>query len=97
MLLLKINQRWPIETQRRYDELTTKRQAETLTAEEQQELLGLIDQSEQVDAERAQMIGDLAQSRRVPVPELMQDLGIRTLCLDEAYRQPGVPRLRHCD
>ena len=76
-LLLKINQRWPIDTQRRYDELATKRQAETLTAEEQQELLGLIDQSEQADAERAQMIGDLAQLRNVPVPELMQDLGIR--------------------
>ena len=76
-LLLKINQRWPPELQGRYDVLTAKRRAETLTPDEHQELLGLITKSEQADAERTQLVGALAQLRAVPVPELMQDLGIR--------------------
>jgi hypothetical protein len=76
-LLLKINQHWPVELQRRYDELTLKRQAETLTPDERMELLALITQTEQADADRAQAIGNLAQLRSVSVLQLMQDLGIR--------------------
>ena len=77
-LLLKINQRWSPESQKRFDELMTKRQAELLTPTEHQELLTMIDRSEQADAERAQWIGNLAELRGTSVLELMQDLGIRT-------------------
>ena len=76
-LLIKINQHWPIDLQHRYDKLTLKRQAETLTTEEHQELLAFIAQVEQADAERAQAMGSLAQLRSVPLPQLMQDLGVQ--------------------
>jgi len=76
-LLEKINQGLAPDAQRRYDELTTKRRAETLTSEEHQELLALIDRIERADAERAQTLIDLARLRKVSVPTLMSDLGIR--------------------
>ena len=82
-LLEKINQGLAPDAQRRYDELTTKRRAETLTSEEHQELLTLIDRIERADAERAQILIDLARLRKVSVPTLMSDLGIRPPTNDE--------------
>jgi hypothetical protein len=76
-LLEKINQGLSPEAQQRYDDLTARRQAETLTPEEHQELLTLIDHIERTDAERARNLTDLARLRKVSVPTLMSDLGIR--------------------
>ena len=78
-LLLKINQGLSIDTQRRYDDLVAKRKAETLTTDEHQELLGLIDQIEKSDAERAKHLVDLAHLRGTSLTALMEELGIRPL------------------
>lgn len=77
VLLEKINQGLPPDVQHRYDELTAKRRAETLTPEEHRELLALIDRVEQADAERVQVLSELAQRRNVSVTALMAELGIR--------------------
>lgn len=76
-LLEQINQGLPPDVQQRYDELTAKRRAETLTPEEHEELLDLINRIEQADAERIQVLAELAQLRGVSVPALMDELGIR--------------------
>jgi len=75
-LLEKINQGLPPDVQHRYDEITAKRRAETLTPEEHRELLALIDRVEQADAERVQVLSELAQRRNVSVTALMAELGI---------------------
>lgn len=76
-LLEKINQGLSPAAQQRYDELTAKRRAETLTSEEHQELITLIDRIERADAERVQVLSELAQRRKVSVTALMAALGIR--------------------
>lgn len=75
-LLQQINQGLPEDIQHRYSELRAKRHAETLAPEEHQELLTLIDTIEQADADRLQHLIELAQLRRVPLPDLMHQLGI---------------------
>lgn len=75
-LLLKINQGVPAETQRRYDVLIAKRRANTLTPEEYEELLRLTDEIEQFDATRMTYMVELARLRNMPLPALMNELGI---------------------
>ncbi len=75
-LLEKINAGVPQAVRQRHDALSARRRAETLTSEEHQELLTLIDRTEQVDAERARALADLARLRKISVPELMAALGI---------------------
>lgn len=75
-LLQKINQGLAPQEQQRYDELTFKRHEQSLTPKEHAELLELVEQIEQADAERAALLGTLAQLRRVPVKMLMKELGI---------------------
>lgn len=76
-VLLKINQGIPGELQCRFNELLTKRQDFTLTDAEQEELIRLTDQIEQLDAERIQLLGKLAQLWNKPLVGVMQDLGIQ--------------------
>ena len=75
-LLMKINQGVPAETQRRYDALLAKRRANSLTPEEYEELLRLTDEIEQFDATRITYLVELARLRDMPLPVLMNELGI---------------------
>jgi hypothetical protein len=75
-LLQQISQGLPEGTQHRYDGLRTKLYSETLTPEEHQELLALVDIIEQADANRLQHLMALSQIRQVPLPALMEQLGI---------------------
>ena len=75
-LLMKINQGVPVETQRRYDALIAKRRANSLTPEEYEELLRLTDDIEQFDATRITYLVELARLRDMPLPVLMNELGI---------------------
>lgn len=77
-LLQQINRGLPEETQHRYNELRAKVQAETLTPEEHQELLALVDVVEQGDVDRLHHLIELSQLRQVPLPVLMEQLGIQT-------------------
>ncbi len=74
-LLLCINQGVPLDVQQRYDALIAKRQSETLTPEEYTELLYLTNQIEQLDAKRIEQLARLAQIRRIPLSQLMHELG----------------------
>src|SRR5438067_13519924 len=64
------------ETQQRIDELVAKRQAATITPEERAALIALTDQSEQRAARRVAALAALAQLRRMPLPDLMDSLGL---------------------
>jgi hypothetical protein len=75
-LLLQINQGFPAQTQRRFDELVAKRQAETITPEELQELIQITDQIEQRDAQRLVALVELTQLRGTSLDALMATLGI---------------------
>lgn len=77
-LLLKINQGIPLETQKRYDELIAKRQDETLTADEHRGLLQLVEQIENLEAQRVKYLAELARLRQTSLPALMESLGMRT-------------------
>ncbi len=76
-LFLKINRGLPFDQQRRYDELTEKRRAETLTPEEYNELLRITEQVEKLHVERLEHLCKLADLRQVPLPALMDQLGIQ--------------------
>jgi hypothetical protein len=78
MLLQKINQPIPSATQTRYNQLRNKLHAETLSPNEHQELLTLTDTIEQAEADRLQTLLELADLRRVTLPELMQQLNLPT-------------------
>jgi len=78
MLLQKINQPISLATQTRYHQLRNKLHAATLTPEEHQELLTLTDTIEQAEADRLQALIELADLRRVALPELMQQLNLQT-------------------
>jgi hypothetical protein len=55
-LLIKINQAFPPDVQKRLNELIAKRQAETLMPGEHEELLRLVEQSERAEAARAEAL-----------------------------------------
>lgn len=76
-LLLQINRGIPSEIRARYEELLAKREAETLTPEEHEELLGLVEQVEALQVERAEQLARLARIRGVSLSALMDELGIR--------------------
>jgi hypothetical protein len=78
-LLLRINQGLAQEEQERYQALIDRRDARTLTPQEHEELLRLSDRVEQTEADRAAALVELAQLRKVPVDELLRELGIRPL------------------
>ena len=77
-LIEQINEGFPPELWRRYNELVTKRRAETLTVDEQAELISLSDQIEEFNTRRLEFLADLARLRQISLAELMQQLGITT-------------------
>jgi hypothetical protein len=76
-LLDKINQGIPSELRTQYQTLHAKREAETLTQQEHQALIQLSNQIEQLGVQRLEALANLAQLRRVSLPELMEILGIQ--------------------
>jgi hypothetical protein len=66
----------PEDLSRRLDELTAKRDVEALTDDEYAELLRLSDEVEKREADRLEALGELATIRQMPLPALMQDLGL---------------------
>lgn len=77
-LLLKINQGIPEPLLQRYEALLKKRRRDKLTRAEQQELLALTRQIEQHDVARLNCLAALAQLRGLALPDLLQQLGIKT-------------------
>jgi len=75
-LLLKINEGVPDHIQKRLNELRERQRAEILTQDEYSELLQLIDQVENIDAQRVRYLAKLAQLRGKSVRTLMEELGI---------------------
>ena len=75
--MAKINQGFPLDVQRRLNELVAKRRAETLTPDEHEELLRLIEQSERAEAARVEALAQLAALRGVSLTTSMDDLGIK--------------------
>jgi len=63
--------------QERFDELNARRRAFALTPEEHEELLRLVDESEAFTVRRLEALVELAQLRQVPLPALMQQLGLK--------------------
>lgn len=76
-LFLKINQGLPHSTQQRLNELIRKRKAETITPEEMKELKQLTDQIEKSDAERLNVLIELAKLRNIPLRKLIKQLGLK--------------------
>jgi hypothetical protein len=77
-LLLAINQRIPEHLHDRYEFLLTKRDDQALSEAEYQELLDLSNQIEGIGVRRIEALVKLATLRQVPLPELMDDLGIQS-------------------
>jgi hypothetical protein len=75
-LLEKINRGLSAEQLQRFLHLQERREAETLTEAEHEELMTLIAAIEQLDAERVQYLGELAQLRKIPLRQLMDELGL---------------------
>jgi hypothetical protein len=76
-LLLKINDLLASFPWERYHELITNRQDESLTANEQVQLAALADQIEAANVHRMALLAELAQLRKISVPALMAELGLR--------------------
>ena len=76
-LLLQINKGLPAALEARCRELISKRRNQTLSEEEQRELVGLTDQIEELQANRAAALAEVAQLRQTTLAQLMDDLGIQ--------------------
>lgn len=63
----------------RLQALATRRQTEALGHQEHEELLQLTDELEQLEAERAEALVQLAMLRGISLTQLMADLGIDAL------------------
>ena len=75
-LFLKINRVLPAAQQHRYEELKTKRDEETLTPTEHAELLQLVEEHQQLWADRLQAVIELAKLRGLTPPAVFKQLGI---------------------
>jgi hypothetical protein len=78
VLLSAINQGIPSELHDRYEILLERRDDETLTEAEYAELLDIGDQIEAFGVKRIEALAKLATIRQVPLPKLMDDLGIQS-------------------
>jgi hypothetical protein len=76
-LLRQINQTLPRATQKRYETLRRNRQEKRLSPTEEREFMKLTKQREQFDVDRLQSLAELARRREVPLPALLQQLGIK--------------------
>jgi hypothetical protein len=77
-LLLEINRAIPPQLRDRYHHLLEKRDNEALTDAEFAELLDISNQMEAFGVERINALAKLATLRQVPLPKLMDDLGIQS-------------------
>jgi hypothetical protein len=77
-LLSQINQGIPVKLHDRYEILLERRDDETLTEAEYAELLDIGDQIEAFGVKRIEALAKLATIRQVPLPKLMDDLGIQS-------------------
>jgi hypothetical protein len=75
-LFLKINQGIPEALHQEYLALVEKRDHETIAAVEYGRMLELGDQIDELAAERAAALSELAAIRQVPLRQLMDELGI---------------------
>ena len=75
-LLKKINKEFSPKKMERFLSLDEKRREETLTPEEHKELLLLVRQLEKYDAQKLQLLGQLALLRKVPFDVLLKQLGL---------------------
>jgi hypothetical protein len=78
-LLARINEGLPTDFWARYRELIGKRESANLSEAEQVELIRLSDRIEQKNAERVPYLLALAQSRGIPLHELVHQLGLRPM------------------
>ena len=76
LLLKKINTEFPPKKMERFLLLDEKRRQETLAPEEHRELLSLVRQLEKYDAEKLQLVGQLALLRNVSFDVLLKQLGL---------------------
>lgn len=79
LLLEKINRTIPTDLQERYQKLKIKREDESLTSQEHSQLIELSKQAEQLGAERLEALAMLAQLRGVSLPNLMSQLGLKSI------------------
>jgi len=75
-LLKKINKEFPTKKMERFLLLDEKCRQESLAPAEHKELLVLIRQLERYDAQKLQLVGQLALLRNVPFDALLKDLGL---------------------
>jgi hypothetical protein len=75
-LLMEINQGIPAQVHHRYEFLMEKRDDESLSETEYTELLEVSHQIESFGVKRIKALAELATLRQVPLPKLMDDLGI---------------------
>lgn len=78
-LLQQINLDISPEEWRRFFQLIEQRDAELLTPEEYQELLNLTNAIESANARRMEHLVELSILRKVPLDELMEELGIQPM------------------
>jgi hypothetical protein len=76
-LLLRLQTLFPPEQTREYHALCEKSDAGTLTQTERERFLALLEQRDHQNAERLEIVAELAQQRGVSFREIMAQLGIR--------------------
>ena len=76
-LLLHLQTLFPSEQTREYKTLCQKSDAQTLTETERVRLLELIEKRDHQNAERLQIVAQIAQMREVSLQEAMKSLGIK--------------------
>lgn len=77
-LIHKINTIYSAEKRRRYNELYDKFQQEQTTAREHRELLKLNDEFETLNAQRLELLGELAKLRGKSLRAVLKDLGMKS-------------------
>lgn len=78
-LLKRINRSLPEAQLQRFQELLATRERRPLSDPEQQDLLALIEQIEQMDADRMKWLSELAQVRGLSLRAVMEQLGLLPL------------------
>ena len=76
-LLLRLQTLFPPEQTHEYHTLCAKSDAGTLTDAERERFFALLEQRDHQNAERLEIVADLAQLRGVSLREMMAQLGIR--------------------
>ena len=76
-LLVRINRGLAAGMAERYQELMSRRRTGALAGEELRELLRLTEESERLQAERVELLAELARLRARPLGVLIEELGIR--------------------